>query len=429
MSERSQVMPTPEGEFVAQNRFGGISFILAIVALVGFGLSALAAFLAPQQFAYSWLFGFAFFFTLCAGCFFWTIVHHAADAEWSVVVRRQWENIASLLPLFALFFIPIFLFRNHLYEWLIIPPGQDHLLDSKRAYLNLNFWVIRAVFFFSFFAIASFIYRRISVAQDKDGNPASTLKMRSLAFVFLPFFALSLTFGAFDWLASLNYKWFSTMWGVYIFAGAAGSSMSLTVLVISALRKAGYMRETVSIEHYHFMGKWMLAFTVFWAYIGFSQYMLIWYANIPEETEYFILRNTEGWNVLSLILVFGRFFVPFGLLLLRATKKKPEKLCILAGWILCMQLLDIYVVVLPELHTAGVHFSLVDLPPLIAMGATLGLLLSPYYQDGLAFPSARSSSYRITPQPKLNRADRRNTTQPGATAFRFRNLVGRGPAL
>ena len=161
------------------------------------------------------------------------------------------------------------------------------------------------------------------------------------------------------------------MWGVYIFAGAAGSSMSLTVLVIAALHKAGYLRETVTIEHYHFMGKWMLAFTVFWAYIGFSQYMLIWYANIPEETEYFILRNTEGWNVLSLILMVGRFFVPFGLLLLRATKKKPEKLCLLAGWILLMQLLDMYIVVMPELHHAGVHFSVLDLLPLIGMGATL----------------------------------------------------------
>ncbi len=195
--------------------------------------------------------------------------------------------------------------------------------------------------------------------------------MRRQAFVCLPFFAFALTFGAFDWLASLDFKWFSTMWGVYIFAGACGSSMSLTVLVITALRKAGYLRETVTVEHYHIMGKWMLAFSVFWAYIGFSQYMLIWYANIPEETEYFILRNTESWNVLSLILVFGRFFFPFGLLLLRSTKKKIDTLCWLAGWIIIMQLLDIYVVVLPELHRTGVRVSLLDFVPLIGMGATL----------------------------------------------------------
>src|SRR6185295_10442581 len=137
----------------------------------------------------------------------------------------------------------------------------------------------------------------------------------------------SLTFAACDWFRSLHYSWFSTMWGVYIFAGAAGSSMSLLVLVITGLRKAGYLRDVVTMEHFHFMGKWMLAFTVFWAYIGFSQYMLIWYANIPEETEFFILRNTESWNLLSLLLVIGRFFIPFALLLLRFTKTHVNYLC------------------------------------------------------------------------------------------------------
>ncbi len=374
MSDRSQVVPTPEGEYFESARFSGLSVILGIVAILGLAVSLIGAVLSPEQFAYSWLFGFAFWFTLCAGAFFWIIVHHAVDAEWSVMVRRQWENMAMLLPLLALFFIPVILFRQYLYEWMLIPPGGDHLLDSKRAYLNFPFWVIRALFFFAYFAIAAFFFRRFSIRQDRDGNPAFTLTMRRMAFVCLPLFALSLTFGAFDWLASLNYKWFSTMWGVYIFAGAAGSSMSLTVLVIAGLKRAGYLQETVTIEHFHIMGKWMLAFTVFWAYIGFSQYMLIWYANIPEETEYFILRNVESWNLLNLLLVIGRFFVPFAILLLRATKKKPEKLCMVAGWIVCMQILDIYVVVLPELHRAGVHMSFLDPLPLIGIGATLAFV-------------------------------------------------------
>jgi hypothetical protein len=141
------------------------------------------------------------------------------------------------------------------------PYGENHLLDSKRAYLNFPFFIGRAVFFFAFFAIAAWLYRKISVEQDGNGNPGLTLRMRKMAFVCLPLFGFSLTFGAFDWLMSLNFHWFSTMWGVYIFAGAAGSSMSLTVLVITWLRKSGYLGETVTIEHYHFMGKWMLAFT------------------------------------------------------------------------------------------------------------------------------------------------------------------------
>ena len=184
--------------------------------------------------------------------------------------------------------------------------GHDPVLDSKRAYLNWHFFLIRTIFYFAFFSGAALLFRRFSVQQDRDGNPAYTIRMRQVAFISLPLFGVSLTFGAYDWLLGLDYHWFSTMWGVYIFAGAAGSSMSLLVLIMTGLRNAGYFKDTVTMEHYHIMGKWMLAFCVFWAYIGFSQYMLIWYANMPEETEYFIRRNTESWNALSLFLVFGR---------------------------------------------------------------------------------------------------------------------------
>jgi hypothetical protein len=177
------------------------------------------------------------------------------------------------------------------------------------------------------------------------------------------------------------------MWGVYIFAGAAGSSMSLLVLVITALRKAGYLKETVTVEHYHIMGKWMLAFTVFWAYIGFSQYMLIWYANMPEETEYFIRRNTQSWNALSLFLVIGRFFVPFVILLIQGLKRKPHRLCLIAGWIVFMQMIDLYIVILPALHGSGVLVSIWDFMPLLGMGATLGFVFLWILRRSSTFPN------------------------------------------
>ncbi len=374
MSERSQTVPTPEGEYLESSRLTGLSFVLGLIALVALVLSAVGAFVNPHQLSYSWLFAFAFFFTLCAGCFFWTIVHHATDAEWSVVVRRQLENLAALLLVLALLFVPILLLRHHLYPWMDIPPGHEPALDSKRAYLNWGFFLGRAVLFLGFFAAAALALRRFSVRQDKDGNPRFTIWMRKAAFISLPMFALCLTFGAFDWLMSLNYTWFSTMFGVYIFAGAAGSSMSLLVLVITALRQAGYLKDVVTLEHYHIMGKWMFAFCVFWAYIGFGQYMLIWYANIPEETQFFITRNTESWWALSMLLVIGRFFIPFGILLLRSIKKEPHRLCYMAGWIVCMQMLDMYIIVLPALHGTGVQVSIWDLVSLIAIGATLGFV-------------------------------------------------------
>jgi hypothetical protein len=371
MSERLDTAPTPEGEYFDSSRFAGLSLLLGAVAVVALVLCLVGALVSPHQFSYSWLFAFAFFFTLCAGCFFWTIVHHATDAEWSVVVRRQLENIALLLGVLAVLFVPILLLRHHLYAWMDIPPGHEAALDSKRPYLNLDFFIIRAIAFLCFFFIAALLLRRYSVRQDKDGNPLFTIWMRRVSFVSLPLFALCLTFGAIDWLMSLNFRWYSTMFGVYIFAGAAGSSMSLLVLVITALRQAGYLKGIVTLEHYHIMGKWMFAFCVFWAYIGFGQYMLIWYANIPEETQFFIARNTQSWWALSMLLVIGRFFVPFAILLLRSIKKEPHRLSILAGWMVCMQMLDMYLIVLPALHGTGVHVSIWDLLALIAIGATL----------------------------------------------------------
>src|SRR5256884_1298080 len=374
MSERSQTVPVPEGEYFESSRFSGVSFLLGLTAAVALALCVLGALVNPHQLSYSWLFAFAFFFTLCAGCFFWTIVHHATDAEWSVVVRRQLENIAALLVVLALFFVPILLLRHHLYSWMDIPPGAEASLDSKRAYLNWSFFLVRAVLFLGFFAFAALTLRRFSVRQDKDGNPRFTIGMRKVAFISLPMFALCLTFGAFDWLMSLNYRWVSTMLGVYIFAGAAGASMSLLVLVITALRQAGYLKGAFTVQHYHIMGKWMLAFSVFWAYIGFGPYMPIWYANIPEETQFFITRNTQSWWALSMLLVIGRFFIAFPILLMRSIKKDPHQLSIVAGWILCMQMLDIYLIVLPSLHGTGFHPSIWDLLSLIAVGATLGFV-------------------------------------------------------
>src|SRR5437762_5250717 len=232
MSERLHTVPTPEGEYCDSSRFARLSFLLGLIAVVALVLCAVGAFVNPHQFSYSWLFAFAFFFTLCAVCFFWTIVHHATDAEWSVVVRRQLENIAALLTVLALLCAPILLLRHHLYAWMDVPRGVEPSLDTKRAYLNSQFFVLLAVVFLGFFLLAALALRRLSVEQDKDGSPRFTIGMRKVSFISLPMFALCLTFGAFDWLMSLNYRWFSTMFGVYIFAGAAGASMSLLVLVI-----------------------------------------------------------------------------------------------------------------------------------------------------------------------------------------------------
>jgi fucose 4-O-acetylase-like acetyltransferase len=338
------------------------------IAAVGFLISAIGLLNNREQFAFSWLFAFFAVFAICVGGLFWTILHHATDSEWSVLVRRQMENIASVIPSLGILFLPLLLLcAPILWKWWDIAPGVDPLLDAKAPYLNHTFFTIRYALFFLGLGGVAVVLRARSMAQDEDGLAAHTFAMRKAAIAGLPVLGVGLTFAAVDWLMGLDYHWFSTMWGVYIFAGAAGSSMALLVLVVTWLKSSGYLK-AVNEEHYHSMGKFMFAFTVFWAYIGYSQYMLIWYANIPEETIYFKIRNTESWNTLSTLLVAGRFFAPFPLLLFQGTKKKQKLICLVAGLMIAMQLLDLYVIVLPSLHQTGVSLSVYDISALLAVG-------------------------------------------------------------
>jgi hypothetical protein len=373
MSAHAHETAAPAAEFFDRKHTGNWLLILLAASAGGIIVSLIGAFVNRSQFAYSWLFAFTYFFTLCAGSLFWVLVHHAVDAEWSVVVRRVLENVAALLPVMILFFVPVLLCAPILFKWWTIPHGVDAALDKKHAFLNIPFFLVRSGVYFTLLSGAALLLRGLSIRQDGDGNTAHTVLMRKLAVAGIPCFAISLTFAAFDWLMGLDYHWFSTMWGVYIFAGAAGASMSMLVLIVTALRSKGYL-QFVTMEHYHIMGKLMLAFCVFWAYIGFSQYMLIWYANIPEETSYFIRRNIESWNVMSIFLVVFRFFVPFGLLLLQGTKKNPKWLCIVAGWLVFMQMIDIYVVVMPMLHHEGFAPHILDLAALLAIGPLLAFI-------------------------------------------------------
>ena len=200
-------------EYFDYQGFGGKLLFVAVLALVSLGLAAVGGFVSAKQFAFSWLFAFTFFFTIAAGSFFWILVHHAVDADWSVVVRRQLENVAWLFPVLAILFIPVVLSAKTLFKWMSIEAGADPLLDGKAAYLNPTFFWTRAALYFLFFCVATWLLRRNSVRQDKDGDARHTWLSRKMVFPMLPLFALSLTFGAVDWPMGLDFHWFSTMWG------------------------------------------------------------------------------------------------------------------------------------------------------------------------------------------------------------------------
>jgi len=339
-----------------------------------------------DQFAFSWLFAYMFFFTISMGGLFWQLVHYGTNAEWSTVVRRQMENMAGLVVVMVIMFLPLIFVRERLWEWMTIDPKTNELLKYKQPYLTGWFFWIRTVFYFVFFVIAALWFKRNSILQDLDGNPKYTVWQRRLAFACMPLFAVALTFSAIDWLMTMQFEWFSTMWGVYIFAGTAVSSISTLVIIMALLRSAGYLKGVLTLEHFHIMGKLMLAFTVFWAYIAFSQYMLIWYADIPEENFYYLWRNTGSWNTLQYVLVVGHFFIPFVLLLQQPLKKKPFALSMIAVWILLMHLLDLYIIVMPVLHRAGFAPSVFDLLCLLAIGCAVVAVFLKKIGENSLFP-------------------------------------------
>lgn len=367
---------SPKVEYFQTNNLGPVFF-----RLLAFGGAGLLTFLVMTLFAsdlqskrqilFSLLFAFSYFFTISAGSLFWVLVHHATDAEWSVVVRRVLETLAESFRYIWVFFVPLLVFAPKVWVWLDVPLGRDPLLDAKRSMLNYPFWLIRWMVILGGFALIAYFLRKWSTAQDKDGNPRYTVITRKLVFAAIPFYAIGITFGAIDWLMTLDYYWFSTMWGVYIFAGSAWSSMALLIVITVTLRKNGYLEGLVTDEHYQIMGKLLLTFTIFWAYIGFSQYFLIWYANVPEETSYFIRRNAEHWMWLSTALVICHFFIPFLLLLSQSLKRNPTYLRQVALFCLVIHALDLYIIVMPALHFRDVSFSPLDLAGLLMIGCAL----------------------------------------------------------
>jgi hypothetical protein len=360
---------------------------LCLTALASLAVSALLGLADPRQFAFSWLFAGSFFFTILVGCLFWVVVHHATDAAWSVGIRRQLENISCLLPLLSLLLLPLLLVAPKVWEWMALSPASNRELAEKAAYLNVNFFWIRTAFYLLFFSIVALVLRHNSLLQDKDGAVVHSLRNRRLAFLTIPVGAIALSFWAIDWLMGLQWKWNSTIWGLYVFAGTALSSLCVIILVANALRNAGYLRQVFTSEHNYALGKLLLAFTLFWSWIAFAQYMLIWYADIPEEAAYYVIRSSGSWKILGILLVAGHFVVPFTLLLFRSPKASARFLGLVAGWILLMHLLDIYTIVLPVLHPRGFHPAILDVAALLAIGCTLGAFFLKNLGDSPLWPA------------------------------------------
>ena len=347
--------------------------IAAVLGVAGLALGVGAGAAAGdgwRGFYHSWLANFAFYASIGLGGLFFVLVQHLTRAGWSVTVRRFAESVATTLflplPLLA---IPVLLGLQELFPWADHAKVQgNHLLEAKAAWLNAPFFIGRTVAYFAIWAfLARWFYAR-SVEQDRSGDPALTIRMERASAPGMLVFALTTTFFAFDYLMSLKPDWYSTIFGVYYFAGCLLGMFALLPIVSRMLQRAGRLQGLISLEHYHDMGKLVFAFVVFWAYIGFSQYMLIWYANIPEETIWYEYRSVGPWATVSIVLILGHFVAPFFFLLSKHMKRRTGVLLTGAVWILLMHWLDVNWLVWPQTSPDRIPWGLVDLGLFVGMG-------------------------------------------------------------
>ncbi len=337
-----------------------------VLAIAGVALSALAAVVDTKRFAFSYLTGFTWVVTIGLGALFFVIIQHLTRARWSAAARRHMEWMSGVLPACAVLFLPVAVLAHDIYHhWMGPQAANDHLLQQKAPYLNPTFFYIRAGVFLAAWAALSLWFIKTSRAQDESADFRPTAKMRAGSAPAVIVFALTISFASFDWLMSIDPHWYSTIFGVYVFAGAATSSLSALALITIALHKAGLLRKVSNVERQHDIGKLLFGFTIFWAYIAFSQFLLIWYANIPEETIFYRHRWEGSWKVVSLALLFGHFVVPFLVLLSRHAKRSPLVLGAASVLLLVMHYVDLYWLVMPNVDHHGAHLSWIDLAGLL----------------------------------------------------------------
>ncbi len=358
-----------------------------VLGLVGLGASAIGYVQDKDQFYHSYLVAFFFWLTVALGSLFFILLHHLTRANWSTVLRRLSESIMSTIPFMLVLFVPILFGLHDLYHWSHEDAvATDQLLQLKSPYLNVPFFLIRVAFYFTVWTVAAFALIKFSNKQDRGHEDSLYIKMRKVSAPGLLLFAFTLTFAAFDWLMSLEPHWYSTIFGVYIFSGTFIAAIAFTIIMVAYQIKQGVLKGVITVEHRHNLGKLLFAFTVFWAYIGFSQYLLIWYANIPEETFWFLQRWEGSWKIVSIILPIGHFGLPFLMLIPRAAKRSFGWLLFMAVYMLIMHYIDIYWIVMPNHLKQNAAWGWVDLSTFVGIGGIFVWLFWRKFTEGALVP-------------------------------------------
>jgi hypothetical protein len=346
----------------------GAAFMLLLV--VGAFVPALGG---VDQFFRSYLVGYVFWTGITVGCLGLLLLQHVITGSWGLVIRRVLEAGTRTLPLMLLLFLPVAIFGlQHLYEWThineVAEEGVRKILVKKSPYLNVPFFLIRTAVYFAIWGGMMYLLNHWSAEQDRTAERQYTRKMNVLSGPGIILFVLTVTFASVDWVMSLNPEWFSTIYGLLYVAGWNLSAFSFVIAVMVYLSTRPPLAGVVRAPHFHDLGKLLLAFVMLWAYFAFSQYLIIWSGNIPEETKWYLSRLRGGWGWVGVGLVILHFALPFVLLLSRDLKRNARRLATIAGLIFLMRLIDVFWLIEPEFNQRHFRFSWMDLAAPLGFG-------------------------------------------------------------
>ena len=375
------------------------------VGVAGLALTVVGFFVSdPRSVALSWLMAVGYWTVIVVGMLMLVLLHHVFDANWGTVIRRQFEHWLAALKWLFLLFLPLLVVSAYLKPgliWLWMNPqallpgtretvGEDVLFLKKSGYLNVGFFSLRLAVFFGIWIWLASVMRRNSFRQDADGDPRWTRSSRLWAAAGLPLSGLAITYASIDWFKSLEYHWFSTIYGVYFFATGVRGALAIGVILMVWLYRRGDYQGILNNNHLHSVGQLMLTFTVFWAYIAFSQYFLIWNANVPEETFYFNLREYGDWYWVGMAVLFLYFLFPFCYLLSYRHKIDQRHAAFISWWILVMLFVDLCFNTLPAIRDAAGHprpfFSPMIIWHITALAGVGGVCVWAYLRS---FPTAK----------------------------------------
>jgi len=372
----------------------------------GAAASLVGWFTNPAQFFQSYLMAYMLVLGASLGCLALAMIHQLSGGAWGVLVRRPMGAAARVLPVLTALFLPIVFGMHHLYEWTHADVvAGDEVLQGKQLYLNTPFFLIRAAIYFAVWNLISYLLNTWSLEQDRTGDPRLSKRMQFLSGIGLVGYGLTVTFASFDWLMSLEPHWFSTIYGVLIMGGQALTAMAFIIVVLVWLGRRDPVDQVLVPGYLHDLANLMLAFVMLWAYFSFSQYLIIWSGNLPEEIAWYLHRLQTGWRFVAIALVIFHFAAPFVLLLSRAIKRAPNAIVKVAIGILLARLIDLFWLIAPEFHRTGIVVSWMDLVLPLTLGS-LWLAAFIWQLRGRAILPVYDPQFDESLGPLIERAER-----------------------